>query len=75
MLSRLRAVVGTSLGAGPELQIGPDNHIQAADLAIGHQRRLDLATAILHLRQQFSDSVTVTFSGAAAHGLTAHGAQ
>lgn len=68
-LGWLRAVVGTSPGSGPELEIGPDNHIQVADLTIGHQGRLELATAIAHLRQQFSDSATVTFSGAAARGL------
>ena len=74
-LSWLRAVAGTRPGSGPELQIGPDNRIQAADLTIGHQGRLDLATAIPHLRQQFSDSATVTFSGAAVRGLSARGAE
>ena len=69
-LAWLRAVAGTRPGSGPELQIGPDNRIQAADLTIGHQGRLDLATAIPRLRQQFSDSATVTFSGAAVHGLS-----
>lgn len=70
-LGWLRAVAGSSPGSSPELEIGADNHIQAADLVIGHQGRLDLATAIPRLRQQFSDSATVTFSGAAAHGLGA----
>ena len=74
-LSWLRAVVGTSPGSGPELQIGSDNHIQAADLTIGHQGRLDLATAIPRLHQQFSDSATVTFSGVAAQGLGARAAE
>ena len=75
MLSWLRAVAGTRSSSGPELQIGSDNRIQAADLTIGHQGRLDLATAIPHLRQQFSDSATVTFSGAAVRGLRARGAE
>ena len=74
-LSWLRAVVGTRPGSGPELEIGPDNRIQAADLAIGHQGRLALSTAIPHLRQQFSDSATVTFSGAAARGLGVRAAE
>ena len=68
-LGWLRAVAGTRPGSGPELEIGPDNRIQVADLTIGHQGRLALSTAIAHLRQQFSDSATVTFSGAAARGL------
>jgi len=71
----LRADVGRAPGSRPELQLGPDNRIQAADLTIGHQGRLGLATAIQHLRQQVSDSATVTFSGAAAHGLGARGAE
>ena len=74
-LGWLRAVVGTSPGSGPELEIGPDNRIQAADLAIGHQGRLALSTAIPHLRQQFSDSATVTFSGAAARRLGVQAAE
>jgi hypothetical protein len=69
----LGAVVGTVPGDGPELQIGPDNRIQAADLAIGHQGRLGLATAIGKLHQQFSDSATVTYSGPAAQALVASG--
>ena len=74
-LGWLRAVVGTSPGSGPELEIGPDNRIQAADLAIGHQGRLTLATAIPHLHQQFSDSATVTFSGVAARRLDVRGTE
>jgi hypothetical protein len=70
-LNWLRAVAGTRPGSGPELQIGPDNRIQAADLTIGHRGRLELATAIPRLRQRFSDSATVTFSGPAARGLSA----
>lgn len=68
-LSWLRAVAGTSPGSGPELQIGPDNRIQAADLTIGHQGRLELNTAIANLRHQFSDSATVMLSGGAARSL------
>ena len=68
-LGWLRGVVGTRSGSEPQLTIAADNHIQAADLAIGHRGHLDLATAIPHLRQQFSDSATVTFSGAAVREL------
>ena len=68
-LGWLRAVAGTGPGSEPRLDISADNHIQAADLTISHQGHLDLATAIPHLRQQFSDSATVTFSGAAVRGL------
>ena len=70
-LGWLRAVAGTSPGSGSGLQIGQDNRIQAADLAIGCQGHLNLATGITSLRQQFSDSASVTFSGAAARRLSA----
>ncbi|GAA3982427.1 hypothetical protein [Hymenobacter antarcticus] len=70
-LGWLRAVVGTSPGSGPELEIESDNRIQAADLTIGHQGHLNLATGIPRLHQQFSDSASVTFSGAAARSLSA----
>lgn len=70
-LGWLRAEAGTSPGSGSELQIGRDNRIQAADLTIGNQGRLELNTAIASLRHQFSDSATVTLSGGAARSLGA----
>ena len=70
-LGWLRAVAGTGPGSGSELQIGRDNRIQAADLTIGNQGRLELNTAIASLRHQFSDSATVTLSGGAARSLGA----
>ena len=72
-LARLRAVTGASVGSGPQLALDQDNHIQAATLAMDHQSRLELKTAIPELRYQLSDSTTATFSGAAARGLRAGG--
>ena len=68
-LSQLRVLAGTRPGSEPKLEIGADNHIQAADLTIGHRGHLNLTTAIPRLRYQFSDSATVTLTGAAARGL------
>ena len=70
-LGRLRAVVGTLASSEPSLEIGPDNHIQAASLTINHRGRLDLKTAISHLSYHFSDSATVVFSGPATRRLNA----
>ena len=69
-LGWLRATAGTRPGSEPELSIEPDNHIQAADLTIGHRGHLTLATAIPRLRYQLSDSVSVVLNGAAARSLT-----
>ena len=69
-LKWLHAVAGISPGSGSGLQISKDNRIQAADLAIGRQGHLNLATGIASLRHQFSDSASVTFSGGAARSLS-----
>ncbi|MDQ2795477.1 MAG: hypothetical protein M3Y12_15930 [Bacteroidota bacterium] len=69
-LGWLRASAGARPGSEPGLSIGADNHIQAADLTIGHRGHLDLATAIAHLRYQFSDSAAVVLTGAAARSLS-----
>jgi hypothetical protein len=68
-LHQLRAVAGTGVGSNAELDIAGNNRIQAADLAINHQSKLTLRTAIPQLRTQFSDSAVVTFGGAAAAAL------
>ncbi len=68
-LRQLRAVAGTWPGSKPALEIAGNNHIQAADLAINHESRLDLRTKIAQLRYHFSDSATVTFGGTAASAL------
>ena len=68
-LGWLRAAGGTRPGSESELNIDPDNHIQAADLTIGHRGHLTLATAIARLRHQFSDSASVVLTGAAARSL------
>ncbi|MET4076760.1 hypothetical protein [Hymenobacter sp. UYCo722] len=68
-LGWLRATAGTGSGSEPNLEIGADNRIQAADLTIGHRGHLDLAAAIPRLRYQFSDSATVALTGAAARSL------
>ena len=68
-LGWLRASAGVRPGSEPGLGIGADNHIQAADLTIGHRAHLDLATAISRLRYQFSDSASVVLTGAAARSL------
>ena len=68
-LGWLRASAGTRPGSEPGLGIGADNHIQAADLTIGHRGHLDLATAIPRLRYQFSDSTTIALTGAAVRSL------
>ncbi|TDN40467.1 hypothetical protein E4631_10930 [Hymenobacter sp. UV11] len=70
-LNQLRALVGTQAGSSPELEIGPDNRIQAASLTVNHQGRLDLKTVIPHLRYHFSDSATAVFSGPATRRLNA----
>ena len=68
-LGWLRASAGTHPGSEPRLEIGADNRIQGADLAIGHRGHLGLATAIARLRYQFSDSASVVLTGAAARSL------
>lgn len=68
-LGWLHASAGTRAGSEPGLTIGADNHIQAADLTIGHRGHLNLATAIPRLRYQFSDSASVVLTGAAARSL------
>ncbi len=70
-LGRLRAVVGTLASSEPSLEIGPDNHIQAASLTVNYRGRLDLKTAIPRLSYHFSDSATVVFSGPATRRLNA----
>jgi hypothetical protein len=70
-LGWLRATAGTRPGSEPNLEIGADNHIQAADLTISHRGHLNLTTAIPRLRYQFSDSATVVLTGAAARSLKA----
>jgi hypothetical protein len=69
-LGWLRALAGTHAGSEPELSIDADNHIQAADLTVGHRGHLVLATAIPRLRYQLSDSVSVVLNGAAARSLS-----
>jgi len=69
-LGWLRASAGVRPGSEPNLEIGADNHIQAADLSIGHRGHLDLVTAIPRLRYQFSDSATISLTGAAARSLS-----
>lgn len=68
-LGWLRATAGARPSSEPELEIGTDNHIQAADLTINHRGHLALATAIPRLRYQFSDSASVVLTGAAARSL------
>lgn len=68
-LNWLRATAGARPGSEPTLTIAADNHIQAADLTIGHRGHLDLVTAIPGLRYQFSDSATVALTGAAVRSL------
>ena len=68
-LGLLRASAGVHPGSEPGLEIGGDNHIQAANLTIGHRGHLDLATAIPDLRYQFSDSATIALTGAAVRSL------
>ena len=70
-LGWLRASAGTRPGSSPELQIFPDNRIQAANLTIGHRGHLDLAAAIPHLRYQFSDSAAIVLTGAGIRSLSA----
>ena len=70
-LGWLRATAGSRPGSEPGLMVDNTNHIQAADLTIGHRGHLELGTAIPHLRYQFSDSASVVMSGAAARSLTA----
>ena len=70
LLRQLRAATGQRPGTEPELNIGADNHIQAADLAVGNRGHLVLATAIPNLRYQLSDSVSVVLNGAAARRLS-----
>ncbi|MCI1188984.1 hypothetical protein MON38_16295 [Hymenobacter sp. DH14] len=69
-LNWLRATVGALPGGEPALKVEPNNHIQAADLAINNRAHLELSTAIPRLRYQFSDSATIALSGAAARSLT-----
>ena len=69
-LGWLRASAGTRSGSEPTLTIGANNRIGGANLAIGHRGHLDLATAILRLRYQFSDSATIALSGAAVRSLS-----
>ena len=69
ILGHLRALVGTQAGSSPELEIGPDNRIQAASLLVDHQGRLDLKTVIPRLHYHFSDSATAAFSGPATRRL------
>ena len=68
-LGWLRATAGTHPGSEPELEIGADNHIQAADLTVGHRGHLVLAAAIPRLHYQLSDSVSVVLNGAAARSF------
>jgi hypothetical protein len=68
-LGWLQATAGARPGSEPELAIGADNHIQTADLTIGHRGHFNLATAIPRLRYQFSDSATIGLSGAATRSL------
>ena len=70
-LGWLRATAGTHPGSEPELEIGVDNHIQAADLTVGHRGHQVLAAAIPRLRYQLSDSVSVVLNGAAARSFGA----
>lgn len=71
MLRQLRAGTGQRPGTEPELNIGADNHIQAADLSVHNRGHLVLATPIPNLRYQLSDSVSVVLNGAAARTLSA----
>ncbi|MGY3088921.1 hypothetical protein ACVWYF_001961 [Hymenobacter sp. UYAg731] len=68
-LGWLGATAGTRPGSEPHLDIAADNHIQTADLTIGHQGHLELGTAIPRLRYRFSDSTSVVLTGAAARSL------
>ena len=68
-LGWLQTLTGTRPGSQPGLTIGADNRIQAADLTIGHRGHLSLAMTIPRLRYQFSDSATVTLTGAAVRSL------
>ncbi|WP_046244567.1 hypothetical protein [Hymenobacter terrenus] len=68
-LGYLRAVAGASLGSGSTLKVSKENAIEAADLAIEHQSRLELGSAIPKLHYQFSDSATAVFSGGGARSL------
>ena len=68
-LNYLSARAGQAPGSRAELRIKANNRIGAADLTVRHRGVLKLATAIPGLRTHFSDSATVTFSGAAAGGV------
>ena len=70
-LGWLQTLTGTRSGSEFRLDIASDNHIQAADLTIGHRGHLDLATAIPRLRYRFSDSASVVLTGAAVRSLGA----
>ena len=69
-LAYLRATAGTTSGSRGLLQLNADNHIGAADLALGHQSELTLTNVLIpQLRHQFADSVQVTLTGAALGSL------
>jgi hypothetical protein len=65
-LKYLQAAAGATAGSHATLQINPDNHIAAANLAVQHQSELIMSNvAISQLRYQFADSAKATLTGAA----------
>ncbi|MGI4743620.1 MAG: hypothetical protein ACRYG7_51365 [Janthinobacterium lividum] len=69
-LGLLRAVVGTTPGSHPILQLNSGNHIAAANLTLAHQSELVLDNVpIAQLHHRFGDSVKVTLAGAALGSL------
>ncbi|RZK92397.1 MAG: hypothetical protein EOO62_33225 [Hymenobacter sp.] len=69
-LGYLRATAGTSPGSHGLLQLNADNHIAAANFAVGHQSELVLDNILIpQLRHQLADSVKVTLTGASLGSL------
>jgi len=69
-LGLLRAVVGTTPGSHPILQLNSGNHIADANLTLAHQSELVLDNVqISQLHHRLGDSVKVTLAGAALGSL------
>ncbi|AMR26444.1 hypothetical protein A0257_04545 [Hymenobacter psoromatis] len=69
-LKFLRVVAGATPGSHSILQMGQDNRIAAANLALNHQSELQLYNlAIPQLQYHFADSAKAILTGAALVGL------
>lgn len=69
-LGFLRAVVGSTPGSHPVLQLGSGNHLAAASLTLAHQSELVLDNVTIpQLYRAFGDSAKVTLAGAALGSL------